>query len=261
MGPPSARGCTGDMANFKGWKLYMLFLIDRLVDEHGMTGPFLDAGSGAGDVSLHFARKGWSGTAVDFSEVAAARTREALAGHPRVDVRHGDLFELSIPPASTVLLMDVIEHVRDDDGFLRNLSRSVAHGGHLVITVPTEPHEWRWDDEFYGHYRRYRREEMRALLERNGFRVVSEWDCSWPLFWLMRRVYTRLFEKPLEAGESPEERTRKSTQQSAWDYSRVSHWIDRVFEWTRLYLVHYPFRRGRLGCEVLVAARKVGEPR
>ncbi len=244
------------MANFKAWKIYMLHLIDRLVDEHGMSGPFLDAGCGAGDVSAHFAAKGWAGTAVDFSNEALAEAKKALAPFPEVRVMQGDLFQLQIPPAGTVFLMDVIEHVKDDEAFLRGVAKNIAPGGHLVITVPVNPVEWRWDDEFYGHYRRYRRPEFRAMLERNGFRVMSEWDCSFPLFWLMRRVYTRLFPRPAMAEAAPEERTKISTQQSAWEYSRLSTWIDRFFELTRLYMIHYPFRNGRWGCEILLVARK-----
>src|SRR5262249_44604278 len=104
------------------------------------------------------------------------------------------------------------------------------------------------------------RAEVRALLERSGFEVVTEWDCSFPLFWLMRRAFTRIFPVPTLAGEHPEERTRKSTQRSAWEFSKLSGWIDKLFERTRLYMVHYPCRRGRRGGGVLVAARRGGTP-
>lgn len=245
------------MANFKAWKTYMLYLIDHLVDEHAIKGPFLDAGCGSGDVSLHFAKKGWSGTAVDFSPEVAAQTKNRLASFHHVSVQYGDLFHLNLAQVNTIFLMDVIEHVKDDDGFVKQIAANVIKGGHLVITVPVNPIEWRWDDVFYGHYRRYTHRQFRELMERNGFRVLSEWDCSFPLFWLMRRVYTRLVRKPLLfGGEQPEERTKVSTQQSAWDCSQLSVWIDAFFSITKLYLIHYPFRRGRWGCEMLMVARK-----
>lgn len=244
------------MANFKAWKIYMLYLIDRLADEHALRGPFIDAGCGSGDVSVHFAEKGWSGLAVDFHEVAVRETGERLRDYPRVEARQGDLFQLDLPSAQTIFLMDVIEHVKEDEAFVRQVSRKLEPGGHLVITVPVNPSEWRWDDEFYGHYRRYDRPEFAAMLERNGFRVLTMWDCSFPLFWLMRRVYTRLFRKPQMAAGAPEERTKVSAQQSAWDCSHLSDWIDWIFSKTRLYLLHYPFRKGRWGCEILLVARK-----
>ncbi|MBV9079743.1 MAG: class I SAM-dependent methyltransferase [Elusimicrobia bacterium] len=244
------------MANFKAWKAYMLYLIDKLVDEHELTGPFLDAGCGTGEVSIHFAQKGWKGTAVDFSEDVAAATARQLSQFPNVTVRHGDLFQIDLPPAATVFLMDVVEHVKEDEEFIRQIARHVEPGGHVVITVPVNPTEWRWDDDFYGHYRRYRRSDFRVMLERSGFKVVSEWDCSFPLFWLMRRLYTLLFPRPEMGVSTPEERTKISTRQSAWEYSRLSHWIDAIFSATRLYLVHYPFRKRQWGCELLLVARR-----
>lgn len=233
----------------------MLFLIDRLVEEHDLKGPFLDAGCGSGDVSLHFARRGWTGTAVDSSSEALAVAKAALAPHPAVSVRQEDLFALAVPPAQTVFLMDVIEHVKEDEAFLGKVSRLVAPGGHLVITVPVDPREWRWDDPFYGHYRRYEREALRALMKRSGLDVVSLWDCSFPLFWFMRRVFTRFFTQPVVEG-TPEERTRISSQESAWDSPHASSFIDRFLQWSRLYLVHYPFRKRPWGCEALLVARK-----
>jgi SAM-dependent methyltransferase len=244
------------MANFKAWKIYMLHLIDRLVEEHRLQGPFIDAGCGSGDVSVHFAERGWPGTAVDFSADAVKETAQRLSSYPNVRARQGDLFELELPLARTIFLMDVIEHVKEDEAFVGRVARSLAPGGHVVVTVPVNPPEWRWDDEFYGHYRRYVKPEFCQMLERSGFEVLSMWDCSFPLFWLMRRVYTRFFPKPAMGEGAPEERTKVSAQQSAWDCSHVSDWIDRIFSSTRLYLVHYPFRKGPWGCEILLVARK-----
>jgi SAM-dependent methyltransferase len=244
------------MANFKSWKEYMLFLIDRLIDENGVTGPFLDAGCGLGDVSEYFARRGWSGVAADFSEEALQTVRQRLAPFPNVRVQQTDLFHLEQTQARTVFLMDVIEHVKDDESLIKSLGGSLSSGSHLFMTVPVSPPEWRWDDDFYGHYRRYTRPQLVQLLGAGGFNVVEMWDCSFPLFWLMRRVYTRFFPQQDLGHLSPEERTRISTLQSAWSASHASTLIDWVFQKTHLAKIHYPFRKGESGCEVLLLAQK-----
>ena len=244
------------MANFKSWKTYMLFLIDRLVEEHDLKGPFLDAGCGAGDVSIHFAKRGWEGTAVDFSDDVVDLVKKEIEAYPHIKILHSDLAHISSEPVHTAFLMDVIEHVKDDVGLLNNLSKNIARGGHLIVTVPVNPREWRWDDAFYGHYRRYTRVELQALFENSGFEILSVWDCSFPLFWFMRRIYTKLFSRNEFDHLSPEERTKISTCQSAWDYSVLSSMIDWFFSVTRLALIHYPFRKGTWGCEVLLLARK-----
>ncbi len=244
------------MANFRSWKTYMLRLIDRLAVIHQMQGPFLDAGCGSGDVSLHLARRGWAGSAVDFSDEAVREAAERLREHRSVSVVHGDLLELELSSAKTVLLMDVIEHVRDDETLLRRLSDLVLPGGHLVVTVPVNPTESRWDDEFYGHYRRYVRDDFTAMIERSGLNVLSVWDCSFPLFWGMRRVYTAVLRDRNRPLRTSDDRTKCSSQRSAWNFSPVSAWIDWLILTTRLYHAHFPFRRGRWGCEILLVARK-----
>ncbi len=246
------------MANFRSWKTYMLRLIDRLAVMHGMQAPFLDAGCGSGDVSLHLANRGWAGNAVDFSDEAVLEAVQRLRDHRIVSVVRGNLLALELSPAKTVLLMDVIEHVRDDETLLRRLSDLVLPGGHLVVTVPVNPTEWRWDDEFYGHYRRYVREDFTAMIERSGLQVLSVWDCSFPLFWGMRRVYTAILRERDGPVRTLDDRTKCSSQRSAWNFSPVSAWIDGLIMATRLYYVQYPFRHGRWGCEILLVAGKPG---
>ncbi len=242
------------MANFRSWKTYMLRLIDRLTVIHEMQGPFLDAGCGCGDVSLHFARRGWTGTAVDFSDAAVQEAAERLCEFQSVAVIQGDLLDRELSPVRTIVLMDVIEHVRDDEALLRRLADRLLPGGHLVVTVPVNPAEWRWDDEFYGHYRRYVREEFIELIERSGLHALSIWDCSFPLFWGMRRVYTGILRDRDGPGRTLGDRTKCSSQRSAWSFSPLSAWIDRLILATRLYQVQYPFRTGRWGCEILLVA-------
>ena len=58
------------MANFSPWKKYMLELVDEMVVKNNLSQPFLDIGCGNGDVTLHFAQKGWHGMAIDPSITA-----------------------------------------------------------------------------------------------------------------------------------------------------------------------------------------------
>jgi SAM-dependent methyltransferase len=54
-----------------------------------------------------------------------------------------------------VCALDVIEHVDDDDGALRELARVTKPGGVLVISAPLRASLWTAFDEFVGHKRRY----------------------------------------------------------------------------------------------------------
>jgi hypothetical protein len=71
-----------------------------------------------------------------------------------------------------VLLLDVIEHVDDDVATLRAARGAVGDGGLLIVTVPAYRWLWSGHDEVLGHRRRYTAGELRAAVERAGFRVL-----------------------------------------------------------------------------------------
>ncbi len=81
--------------------------------------------------------------------------------------------KLSFPDASFDLLcaLDIIEHVDDDEGALAELSRVAAPGAVLLMSTPLHPGWWTPFDDFVGHRRRYKPEELVALLARHGFTV------------------------------------------------------------------------------------------
>jgi hypothetical protein len=78
-------------------------------------------------------------------------------------------------PASLLLLMDVIEHVEDDNGFLKGLRARPYLDGEtrLLITVPAYQSLFSSHDTFLGHYRRYSNRSLRRLVERSGFKVLD----------------------------------------------------------------------------------------
>ena len=78
-------------------------------------------------------------------------------------------------PVSLVLLMDVIEHIEDDEGFLAGLRARpyVNAGTKFLITVPAYQALFCSHDTFLGHYRRYSNRVLREHVERAGFSVVD----------------------------------------------------------------------------------------
>jgi SAM-dependent methyltransferase len=67
---------------------------------------------------------------------------------------------------------DVIEHIADDEGVLRGLRAATQTGGGTIIAVPQHPWLWSRADDIAHHQRRYRRGELEAKLQRNGFEVL-----------------------------------------------------------------------------------------
>lgn len=248
------------MANFVPLKNYMLYCLDRIIGQHGLVGPFLEIGCGRGDVSAHLARKGWHGLAIDFSPAAIAQARATLAPFPEVAVCQQALSDLE-GSWKTILLWDVLEHIEDDVGALRTIARLLGPGGHLLIAVPSNPREWRWDDDFYGHYRRYTVATLTGRLEGAGLATEAFWDFTYPAFWALRRVYTRLKRAP-PMSDDKDASTRASATRNAWDLPLVSRWLDRTgVLWRPLYWLQFRLFRDATakGHEFFALARKPGE--
>lgn len=123
----------------------------------------LDFGCGTGGF-LHLLKErlGFrSCMGVDASAQAVKRARR-LGDHYRLIDPAG--FR---PPASTdlVLLMDVLEHVEDDEGFLAGLLECLKPGALVLISVPAFPGLYSEWDRGLGHYRRYTKTSMRTLAD------------------------------------------------------------------------------------------------
>ncbi len=92
-------------------------------------------------------------------------------------VRLGDAMALDLPDESVELVtcLDVLEHV-DDRAAMAEISRILAVGGYLAVTVPAHPHLWNENDDHSQHLRRYRVEQLRELLGGLQISSMSYWN-------------------------------------------------------------------------------------
>jgi phospholipid N-methyltransferase len=64
----------------------------------------------------------------------------------------------------SILYIDVIEHIEDHRAELRRASKHLKSGGYLIILVPAHQRLYSPFDKSVGHYRRYDRHQLRAVL-------------------------------------------------------------------------------------------------
>lgn len=66
--------------------------------------------------------------------------------------------------ADVVVMHDVLEHIDDDGAAVERLQRLMVEDGRLVLSVPAMPSLFGYHDEQLGHYRRYTRHGLEAVL-------------------------------------------------------------------------------------------------
>jgi SAM-dependent methyltransferase len=129
----------------------------------------LDAGCGSGRNMVELARRGVV-TGVELSETSVRLARERGAG----EVIEGSVLDMPFDADSFDLAasLDVIEHLEDDLGALREMRRVVAPGGALLVTVPAYQWLWSGHDEINHHHRRYTRGSLQRIGEQAGWKQV-----------------------------------------------------------------------------------------
>lgn len=105
---------------------------------------------------------------IDLSHAALRQLRQRGA-----NAAHGMIGALPCANASfdLVCALDILEHVADDEGALRELARVAAPGATVLLSVPLHQHAWTAFDEFVGHCRRYEPDRIMTLLAQHGFTI------------------------------------------------------------------------------------------
>ncbi|RYG71237.1 class I SAM-dependent methyltransferase [bacterium] len=127
----------------------------------------IDLGCGCGYL-LSLLKNEYDAVGLDGSEQAV--TFSAQRG---VDVRRGSLPD-EVPfgdaSADVILMLDVLEHLRDDGTCFDRAARLLKPGGIAICTVPAYPWLWTRRDEFHQHFRRYTRPQFVTLMNRGPMR-------------------------------------------------------------------------------------------
>ncbi len=72
-----------------------------------------------------------------------------------------------------IVSINVLEHIQEDENELKRYYQCLQKkGGTLCLFVPARPEIYAPIDQDFGHFRRYRRPELRRKLEQAGFRVL-----------------------------------------------------------------------------------------
>jgi glycosyltransferase involved in cell wall biosynthesis len=135
----------------------------------------LEIGSGTGNLTRRLVPRD-AYVASDVNPLYLHTLRALTTDRPYLDVTLTDVTDgRSFPHVpggfDTVVCLNVIEHVDDDEGALRNIRGVLADGGRALVLVPQGPQLFGTLDEVLGHKRRYTESSLRRLALDAGFEV------------------------------------------------------------------------------------------
>ncbi|MEN3371119.1 MAG: hypothetical protein V7609_3262 [Verrucomicrobiota bacterium] len=96
-----------------------------------------------------------------------------MRGLENVSLLPGETIPFADNSFDLVTMFDVLEHIEDDSGALREIFRVLKRDGMLILTVPAYRFLWGAQDEISHHKRRYRASEIKQRLHEAGFVLLK----------------------------------------------------------------------------------------
>lgn len=174
-------------------------------------GTFLEIGIGSGDLVLEIAKKNYTGMGTDLSDKSVQMTQKKLKNiNSKIKVEKKDLFDIT-GSFDTIIILEVIEHIKDDKKALKKIYELLNKDGCLIISAPAHKKDWSFaSDELAGHYRRYEKEEMKLKLEEIGFQVLKLYSYGFPIANIAKPIRNYLMLKDHSSGRYEKMNTENS---------------------------------------------------
>jgi len=134
----------------------------------------LEIGAGIGNLTMHLVPRTvyW---ATDLNPEYLGTLERLRNNRPYLRLAHVDATDASSFPSGqsfdTVIFLNVLEHLTDDAGALRNVYAALENGGAAVVLVPSGPELYGTLDEVLGHCRRYTEAQLIAVGQAAGFKL------------------------------------------------------------------------------------------
>jgi SAM-dependent methyltransferase len=149
-------------------KILSQFVADAVKDVKDRRPQILDVGCGTGGNVVMLNEHG-EAHGIDVSTDAVAFCHER--GLERVQLGAADELPYDDGTFDLVTALDVVEHLDDDLGALKEMRRVLRPGGKILIFVPTFMFLWGVQDDVSNHRRRYRLPGLLKVIREAGFEV------------------------------------------------------------------------------------------
>ena len=142
-----------------------------------LAGRVLEVGGGIGNFTPRIAGVAQSVVSLEPNEYCFRQLADRAGKIPNVTLHRATVEALGgVLPAGekfdAIVLMNVLEHIRDDRAVLASLQKFLAPSGRIVVLVPAGQWAFGANDDRLGHYRRYDKAYSRRLAAGLGLEIV-----------------------------------------------------------------------------------------
>jgi SAM-dependent methyltransferase len=144
--------------------------------DEGKAFDLVDLGGGCGGwLAYLLQRKNFAVGDVCLADSSTSALAMAAVTVPAyVERRQVDLMDLPWSRRwDLAFLLDVLEHLPEEEAVLAQIREALTPGGLLVVTVPALRYFWTWNDDVCHHLRRYRRGDFTRLAADCGFELLD----------------------------------------------------------------------------------------
>ena len=160
------------------------FIYEKTLKHLNKSNTLFDIGAGSGYFASVFVKNG---------KTSNAYCIDPFYSQDQIG-KINDLTFVATPPsqkADLLLFIDVLEHVEDDLALLNRYVSNSSSDALFVISVPAFKSLWSNHDVFLEHFRRYRKKDLRNLIQKAGLKELEAsyiFGSIFPLVWLIRKI-------------------------------------------------------------------------
>lgn len=142
----------------------------------GLKGDILEVGSGIGTFSQKIIQD-FPNSRIILTDVSSSYVKELELRFSnkstsvfKLDLnRREDYEKIGYEQFDSILAVNVLEHVQDDEFALEQLYKMLRKNGSLIILVPCHKFLFNVIDRNVGHYRRYTKKELESKIRKTNF--------------------------------------------------------------------------------------------
>ena len=143
---------------------YNKYVADLFFSNIDKTENILDFGAGYGLITEKFKKKGYKISAVEINKTALEKLNDK-------NIDSYNLIEKVPKSINCIISLNVLEHIEDDDKYIKKFYNHLPQDGKLILYLPTSNLIWTELDDMVNHKRRYSKSGVVELLNSNSFEI------------------------------------------------------------------------------------------